>query len=31
LLTSDTAKGPVRLAFNATIAQQWFPGLYPHL
>jgi Fic family protein len=29
LLTSDTPKGAVRLAFNSTIAQSWFPNLYP--
>jgi Fic family protein len=29
LLRSDTPKGPVRLVFNASIAQSWFPNLYP--
>jgi Fic family protein len=31
LLRSDTPKGPVHLAFNATVAQLWFPNLYPTL
>lgn len=29
LLTSDSPKGPVRLAFPAEAVEEWFPRLYP--
>lgn len=29
VLTSQSPKGPVRLAFGADVVEQWFPTLYP--
>jgi Fic family protein len=29
ILVSDSPKGPVRLAFPASIAARWMPGLFP--
>jgi len=28
-LTSDSSKAPLRLAFPATLATRWMPGLFP--
>jgi Fic family protein len=29
VLTSETPRGPLRLAFPATLASRWMPGLFP--
>ena len=29
VLTSDSTRAPLRLAFPATLASRWMPGLFP--
>jgi len=29
VLTAETARAPLRLAFPATLAPRWLPGLFP--
>jgi hypothetical protein len=29
VLTSESARAPLRLAFTATLASRWLPGLFP--
>jgi hypothetical protein len=29
VLTSETPRAPLRLAFPATLAPRWMPGLFP--
>jgi transcription initiation factor IIE alpha subunit len=29
IITSDTPKSPIKLAFSAALASRWMPGLFP--